>query len=229
MRAYSRRFFLSACLVAGLAATAFSSHGAEKPGEWQVLFDGKHTDHWRAYKGDCLPNSWRLQDGVLKTVVGNGKDIVTKEQYRDFELELEWRVTPGANSGLMYRVTEEFDEPWFTGPEYQILDDSRHPDGKNPKTTAASLYALIAAQNKTLKPVGEWNQTRLLVKGTHVEHWLNGGKVVEYELGSDALKALIAKSKFADKPKFMAQPTGHIVLQHHHDEVWYRNIRVRRL
>jgi hypothetical protein len=203
----------------------------KKKGKWETLFDGQSIDKWRGYKKDAFPNtSWLVEDGTLRTnPKADPVDIVTKENYDHFELQLEWRVTPGANSGIMYHVGEDFEEAWYTGPEMQVLDDQKHPDGKDPRTSAGALYALIAPHDKELKPVGEWNQVRLIVKGNHVEHWLNEKKILEYELGSPELQKLIAQSKFADKPKFAKLSTGHIVLQHHHDEVWYRNIRVRKL
>ncbi|MGV3772444.1 MAG: 3-keto-disaccharide hydrolase [Verrucomicrobiales bacterium] len=199
-------------------------------GSWEVLFDGKSTQKWRGFKKDKFPSeSWKVEDGSLRTIVGNGTDIVTKEKYDNFELQLEWKVTPGANSGIMFRVSEEMDQAWHTGPELQVLDDAKHADGKNPKTSAGSLYALIAPKGKELKPVGEWNQMKLIINGNHGEHWLNGKKVVEYELNSKELNELIAKSKFASMPRFAKEKTGHIVLQHHHDEVWFRNVKIRRL
>lgn len=213
-----------------LAAEEKSVITKSKGGSWEVLFDGKSTDKWRGFKKEKFPSeSWKVEDGVLKTIVGNGTDIVTKEQYDNFELDLEWKVTPGANSGVMFRASEKFDQLWFTGPEMQILDDDKHADGKNPKTSAGALYALIAPKNKNLKPVGEWNQMKLIINGNHGEHWLNGRKIVEYELNSPELNELIAKSKFSSMPRFAKEQTGHIVLQHHHDEVWFRNVKIRRL
>ena|SRR5437016_9314145 len=217
-----------------LSLTPLSLTGAEakpKPGRWEDLFDGKSVDKWRGFKMNSFPaDSWKVENGALKTVRGgHGPDIVTKEKYDNFALELEWKVTPGANSGIMYRVSEDFDAPYETGPEMQVLDDDKHPDAKDPKTSAGSLYALMAPKNKKLKPVGEWNKVRIVVEGNHVEHWLNGVKVVEYELGSDELNRLIAQSKFKDMPRFGKEKSGYIDLQHHGDEVWYRKIRVRRL
>jgi hypothetical protein len=202
-----------------------------KKEKFEILFDGKTTDKWHGYKRQDFPaKEWSVEDGALKTnPKGDPVDIVTKGKYDNFDLQFEWKVAPGANSGVMYHANEDFEEAWNTGPEYQVLDDSKHPDGKNPKTSAAALYALIAPQDKELKPVGEWNEGRILVNGKHVEHYLNGRKVVEYELGSPDLEQLISKSKFASMPKFAKLETGSIVLQHHHDEVWYRNIKVRRL
>jgi hypothetical protein len=201
------------------------------PGKWEVLFDGKSVNKWRGYKMNSFPEqSWKVEEGALKTIAGaEGPDIVTKESFQNFELELEWKVKPGANSGIMYRVSEDFGAPYETGPEMQVLDDDKHADGKDPKTSAGSLYALIAPKNKKLRPVGEWNRVRIVVQGNQVEHWLNGVKVVEFELGSAELNQLIGRSKFKDMPRFGKEPGGHIDLQHHGDEVWYRKVRVRRL
>lgn len=199
--------------------------------QWETLFDGNSVDAWRAYKKQRFPtNSWTIENGALKTIPGGEVvDIVTKDEYENFELKLEWRISPGGNSGVLYHVSEDFPQAWNTGPEMQVLDDNLHKDGKNPKTSAGALYALIAPKNKQLKPVGEWNQARLVVSGDHVEHWLNGKKVVQYELRSDALDELIKQSKFKDKPMFARERTGHIVLQNHHDEVWYRHVKIRQL
>ena len=199
-------------------------------GQWTVLFDGGSTDAWRGFRQQAFPaEGWTVENGALKAVAGGHGDIVTKDTYRDFELELEWRVSPGANSGIFYRAAEDADDIWQSAPEMQGLDDDKHADGKNPKTSAGALYGLVAPTGKVLRPVGEWNKVRILVRGNHVEHWLNGKKVVEYELGSDSLKQLIAGSKFAAYPGFARAPEGHVGLQNHGDDVWYRNIRIRRL
>jgi len=214
-----------------LGALALILTAAEQP-RWEVLFDGKSTAAWRAYRGKEFPKKgWVVEDGTLHVQAkAGGGDIVTREKYQDFELTFEWKVAPGANSGVMYRVTEEPGAPYETGPEYQVLDDSKHGDGKNPKTSASALYALMAANSsKQLKPVGEWNQAKIVVVGTKVEHWLNGAKVVDCDLAGAEVKDLIAKSKFKDWAGFAKQPSGHICLQEHGDDVWFRDIRVRRL
>src|SRR5882672_10789012 len=185
------RLILSAVL-ASLPTSSVSLFGADakgKPGKWQVLFDGKSADKWRGYKMNSFPDhSWKVEDGVLKTIAGaEGPDIVTQEKFGNFELELEWKVSPGANSGIMYRVSEDFAAPYETGPEMQVLDDDKHADGRDPKTSAGSLYALIAPKNKKLKSVGEWNKVRIVVQDNQVVHWLNGVKVLEFELGSAEL------------------------------------------
>lgn len=224
---------LASLTCAALLLGAFTATAAE---EWTVLFDGKNSNGLRAYKREDFPaKGWILDNGALKTVPkeqgGEVVDLVTKDKFKDFELELEWKVAPGGNSGVMYRVNEEEKGPaWFTGPEMQILDDDKHPDGKNPKTSAGALYALIAPNaKKKLKAVGEFNSARVVFKNNHVEHWLNGEKIVEFTWGSDAVKALAAESKFKDKPKFMGESEGRVVFQHHGQEFWIRNIRIRRL
>lgn len=217
-------------LACALAAASPVAGSAAEPG-FKVLFDGTSTDAWRGFRRDAFPSKgWVVENGALKTVVGGDRcDLFTKDTYKDFELELEWKVSPGGNSGVFYGVSESEKETYFTGPEMQVLDDAGHNDGKDPKTSAGSLYALVAPVGKTLKPVGEYNQTRLVKKGSHVEHWLNGKKVVEYELGSEALAKLIAESKFKDMTRFAKEGQGHIALQHHGQEVWYRNVRIRPL
>jgi hypothetical protein len=200
-------------------------------GKWIVLFDGKSKDAWRGYQRQEFPDKgWVVDQGAFKTIVGGEHvDLVTKQTFRNFELELEWRVTPRGNGGVFYRGIEEGTAIWQTAPEYQVVDDDRHPDGKNPKTSAASLYALIAPSGKKLQPVGEYNKLRIIANDNHIEHWLNDVKVLEYVWGSQDLKDLIAQSKFSKMPGFAQYDKGHIGLQHHGEEVWYRNIRIRTL
>lgn len=214
-----------------LILTIGSSPAFAKRGKWKVLFDGKSKDAWRGFRQASFPGkSWKVEGGTLATIVGaESLDIITREKYRDFELQLEWKIAPGGNSGIIYLVSEDSDQTWKTGPEMQVLDDEKHGDGKEPKTTAGSLYALIAPVNKVLAPVGEWNKVRIIVSNGHVEHWLNGRKILEYELGSDQLKASIAASKFKDFSRFAQNREGYIALQHHGDQVWYRKIRIRSL
>jgi hypothetical protein len=214
--------------LAFVAAVTVSTVAAGSP--WIVLFDGKSTDAWRGYREQAFPASgWAVENGTLHAVAGGHGDVVTKETFKDFELELEWKVAPGANSGIFYRGTEAGDAIYMTAPEMQILDDAKHPDGKSPLTSAGSLYALVAPEGKTLAPVGEWNTVRIVVKGSHVEHWLNGKKVVDVDLASPETRTLIAGSKFAAWTGFAKAPEGVIGLQNHGDDVWFRNIRVRRL
>ncbi len=199
-----------------------------------VLFNGNGLDAFRSYKADTLPQGWAVEGDVLHVLPTKGGDLMTKEQFEDFELSYEWKTSPGGNSGVIYKVLETKGPAWHTGYESQILDDAVHGDGKNPKTSSGSLYALIApGAKKTLKPVGEWNTAKIIVKGTHGEHWLNGEKVVEYEQGSPELAALIAESKFSKikdpEVPFGSVKKGHICFQAHGQEVWFRNITIKKL
>jgi hypothetical protein len=205
----------------------------EKKAGWRLLFDGKSTAGWRGFKKPGFPaDRWVVKDGALSHIPsgagdshGTG-DIVTVDRFSDFDLRFDWRIAPGANSGLKYFVTEEREGP--IAHEYQVLDDARHPDAKvgTHRQSGAFYDVLPPVADKPLRPVGEWNEGRVLVKGNHVEHWLNGRKVVEYELGSPAVKAAIAKSKFKDVAGFGTKFPGHILLQDHGDEVSFRNVKI---
>jgi hypothetical protein len=195
---------------------------------WRLLFDGRTTAGWRGYKTDGVPDGWTVLDGAL-TRVASGGDLLTTDQYEDFELALEWKLAEGGNSGIMFHVTEEGEQTYHTGPEMQVLDDERHADGANSLTSAGANYGLHAPAQKTLKPVGEWNEARLRVQDGRVEHWLNGEKIVEYELGSADWERRVAASKFNEWPLYGRAGRGHIALQDHGDWVAYRNIRVRPL
>ncbi len=199
-------------------------------GNWTVLFDGEKTYGLRGYKQPDFPwDSWTIENGTLKTIPPGGVDLITDEVFKNFELELEWKVSPGGNSGIFYFATEEADKIWRSAPEMQVLDDDAHQDGKRNVTSAGALYDIIPPSAKVVKPVGEFNQVRIIVNKNHVEHWLNGTKIVEYEYGSEELKKLIAKSKFKDMPYFAKATEGLIGLQCDHGEVYYRNIRIRKL
>ena len=208
---------------------ALESHGSTGGPGWEVLFSGHSLDHFRGFKKDSVPAGWTIEEGNL-TRTGPGGDIITREQYDDFELELEWKVQPNGNSGIFYNVAEEgYDQVWQTGPEMQILDDERHYDGKNRLTCAGSNYALHAAPEGVVHPAGQWNKARIVVCGDDVEHWLNGVRVVSYRLHSTSWNELVAGSKFKDMPDYGTRDSGHIALQDHGDVVSYRNIRIRRL
>jgi hypothetical protein len=198
------------------------------PAGWRSLFDGRSAEAWRGFKADHLPAGWQVVDGAL-TRVGAGGDIVSREQFQDFELELEWKVGPGGNSGIFYRVSEapELESVWQSGAELQVLDDARHPDGRRPETSAGSCYGLYPAPPGVVRPAGEWNQVRILVQGNHVEHWLNGRKVVDYELGGPDWRERVRASKFAGLARYGREPRGHIALQDHGDWVAYRGISIR--
>ena len=193
--------------------TAFIMVGFSSNSEWTVLFDGKTVKGLRGYKQSGFPDSWEVVDGTLKTVPGHGVDLISEEVYKNFELELEWKVPKGGNSGIFYFATEEGNYIWQSAPEMQVVDDEKHTDGKNTLTSAGALYALIAPSANVVKPVGEFNQVRIKVKNNHVEHWLNGTKIVEYVYGSDMMWDLVSKSKFNKMPLFAKASEGHIGLQ----------------
>ena len=193
-----------------------------------LLFDGHSTAGWRGYKHTTCPAGWQVVDGAL-TRVSEAGDIVTTEEYQDFLFEFEWKVAAGANSGVMFHVSEDHDAPWETGPEYQLLDDVAHKDGLDPRTSAGSNYAMHAPLAKVAKPAGEWNQARILVCGPHVEHWLNGQKIVEYELWSDDWKERVAQCKWKDRPDYGQRRSGLIALQDHGDRVAFRSLKIQRL
>lgn len=206
----------------------------EKAAGFKLLFDGKTTDGWRGYKMKEMPPGWKVIDSVLTRVAGGaggkgaggGDDIVTKDQYGDFELRLEWRVGKGVNSGILYRAIEDAVTSWHVAPEMQVLDNEGWSD-KNKLHQAGALYDLYAPSKNAARGPGKWNEVKLVAKGNHVEHWLNGEKVVEYEMNSDDWKDRVAKSKFKGFDKFAKAKKGHIVLQDHSGNIEYRNIRIR--
>lgn len=223
----------------------------EKNQGWTMLWDGSSTAAWRSVTSDAFPaQGWQTCDGIL-TVMGkggeesrSGGDIITRKRYRDFELELDARIAPGANSGIKIFTQPDLKpidrltgKPAAVGSaiglEFQVLDDERHPDaklGRDNNRTIGSLYDLIpAAKSKTPSPVGKWNQVRIVSRGKQVTFWLNGNKTVEFERGSDAFRAAVAGSKFQNIPGFGEWADGHILLQDHGDQVSFRNIRIREL
>jgi hypothetical protein len=221
-------------MVAMVIALAVSMSHAWSSSEGQpaadrslvVLFDGTTTDEWRGYNRKEMPEGWVIEDGCLHRK-GAGGDIVTREQFDDFELNLEWKVAPGGNSGIMYRVSEGDLSPYISGPEYQVLDNAGHRDGGGELTSAGALYGMYATNVEAVKPAGEWNRARIVVSGNHIEHWLNGVKVVDCEMWSDDWNARLAQSKFANWGKYARNRRGHIALQDHGDPVWYRDISIR--
>jgi hypothetical protein len=199
---------------------------AEKAAGWKLLFDGKSLSGWRGFKTATPPPGWKAIDGALTRDATSG-DLMTVDQFGDFELQLEWKLGKGGNSGIMFRVTPEGEETWHSGPEVQVLDNAGHKDGANPLTSAGSNYAVHAPIRDMTKPVGEWNAVRLVVNGAHVEHWLNGVKVVEYELWSPDWDTRVQASKFGKIPSYGRAKRGHIAIQDHGDPVWYRNIKIK--
>jgi hypothetical protein len=203
---------------------------AEKSAGWKLLFDGKSLDGWRGYKTEAIGAGWQVQDGALVLTAAKAGDLVTKEEFGDFELAFEWKISEGGNSGVIYRAGLGESAPYRFGPEYQVLDNEKATDNKLGNHLAGSLYDMGPEVPRDLtKPVGEWNQSRLVVKGWAVEHWLNGKKVVAVDLASPEGKALIAASKFKTWPKFATLSKGHIALQDHGNVVSYRSIKIREL
>jgi hypothetical protein len=213
-------------VFACLRATAAES----KDADWKLLFDGKTTAGWRTFKKDTFPaKGWVVEDGWLHCLGNGGGDIITDAEFDDFELVWEWKQASAGNSGVKYFITETRNAA--IGHEYQMIDEEREPDAKlaDGKRVTASFYDVLKPTRVATKPPGEINHSRILVQGNHVEHWLNGEKVLEYECGSDAMKRAVAVSKFKNTPGFGDKIKGHILLQDHHSEVWFRNVKLRAL
>jgi len=213
---------------------------APKAGPWKSLFDGKSMDAWRIFKTDNAPkmcatpgakDCWEIVNGVLQKD-GHANDIASKEQFGDFELELEWKIGNASNSGVFYRGTDEFNQIYWSAPEYQLLDNANAEDNKKDNHLAGSAYDLFAAPKDAAHPANEWNQTRIVAKGEHIEHWLNDQKVVSYDVGSPEWDAAIKASKFdpAKYPSFGKAPKGYLGIQGDHPgTLALRNIRIREL
>lgn len=195
--------------------------------QWRSLFDGSTLSGWHSEGKQSVNPGWAVQDGAIARVGEGAGTLVTNESFADFDLYFEWKVAPASNSGIFFWVNEREPNGIITSPEYQILDNARHADGKNPKTSAASNYALNVPVGAVTKPVGQWNEGRITVYRNQVTHVLNGVKVVEYELGSDYWKSLVANSKFNQWPTYGTRRSGNIALQDHGDPVWYRNVQIR--
>jgi hypothetical protein len=240
-----RTAFIAALAIAGglsaAAQTAPNTLSKKEAAEgWKLLWDGKTTAGWRSVHGPDFPaTGWEVKDGLLSVTDtggeegGNAGDIITTRKYKDFELTAEFRITRGANSGIKYFVDPDLNKGKGSaiGYEFQILDDAVHPDakkGKDGDRTIGSLYDLIpAAKDKPVKPVGEWNTARIVVRGAHVEHWLNGTKVVEYDRFTPQFRELVAESKYKVWPDFADWPDGYILLQDHGFPVSFRSIKIR--
>ena len=241
-------------LAAGLIAVAAPAQqpnaltAAERRAGWKLLFDGRTLRGWRGLGYDSVPTAhWVVEDGAIKKIASGsvprqadgqplqGGDLMSVDTYRDFELSWEWKVAPGANSGVKYNVSEELSMALAPnhaalGFEYQILDDSLNEDNKVATHRAGALYDLIAPnERKHLRPVGEWNRSRIVFRGSHGEHWLNGERIVQFDLGTPRMDSLLAASKYHVYPGFAERRRGHIVLQDHGDEVYYRDIKIREL
>ena len=198
---------------------------------WIYLFDGKNVKGLRGYKMENFPSdSWLIKNGTLKTIPGmHGVDLISEDIFENFELEREWKLQSGGNSGIFYFASEKGDYIWQSAPEMQVLDNLGHQDRLRKVTSAGALYDLIAPDKDMVNPIGDFNKVKIVSKNRKIEHWLNGEKIVEYIAGSDDVQELIEKSKFSTMPLFFKSYSGHIGLQGDHGEVWYRNIRVRKL
>ncbi len=193
---------------------------------WQLLFDGRTTSGWHTYRSQGTVTGWEAIDGMLVRT-GTGGDLVTDRQFDSFELELEWRLGPRGNSGIFYWAHEASERIYHNAPEYQVLDNVGHRDGLSPLTAAGALYALYPSDPQLVKPVGEWNTSRIITRRGRVEHWLNGVRVVEADFDSEEMRQKIADSKFNEWPTFGKTRRGYIGLQDHGDSVWFRNIKIR--
>jgi 3-keto-disaccharide hydrolase len=221
---------MSRRLIWFVAAAAFlASAGQACADDWQSLFDGKSLSGWKSYKSATIGDAWVIDNGTLHLSHRGGGDIITEQTWADFEFEFEWKISEGGNSGVMYRVRVGDKAPYMSGPEYQLLDDGRHRDGKNPNTASASLYAMIAPTGRKLNPVGEWNSAKIVLRNNQLQHWVNGVKVVETTMGDDTWEAMVKDSKFKTWPQFGKSARGHLCLQDHGDKVWFRNLRIREL
>jgi len=210
----------------------------EQADGWQLLFDGKDLSGWHGYNGGSL-EAWSIDDCAIKSAGTEGNygsdaraDLVTDGEYTNFEFRIDWKATPGGNSGLIYGAVEDpkYGAAWETGPEYQLVDDlGTEDDVRDVNKTAADYDMRAPAADKPLKPVGEWNSSRIVVNGNHVEHWLNGAKVLEFERWNDEWEQLKNASKWKDYPDYGTAATGHIVIQDHGSVFWFRNVKVREI
>ncbi|ATL49696.1 glycosyl hydrolase [Chitinophaga caeni] len=206
----------------------------EKKQGWVLLFDGKTTNGWHSYLKSDVGDAWKIEDGALvldKQKGSHGGDLVTNDEYTNYELTLEWKISEGGNSGIIFSVHEDpkYGATYLTGPEMQVLDDDKHPDGKIYKHNSGDLYDLIPAPKRATKPVGQWNKVRIVKNNKHLTFYLNGVKTVETTMGTDEWNKLVAGSKFKNWAGFGVYDTGKIALQDHGNKVWYRNIKIKQL
>lgn len=229
-RAISATILFLIISMTGSAQNTLSAK--EKSDGWKLLFDGKSTTGWRNYQSDKVTDRWKVSNGELyldKSVTAGAGDIMTDAEFQDYELALEWKISPCGNSGIIFNVVEDdkFKNTYNSGPEMQVLDNTCHPDAKIAKHRAGDLYDLIAVSKETVKPAGEWNQVRIVSNNSKMEFWLNGTKVVDFTMHTPEWKNLVANSKFKTMPGFGEAKKGHIALQDHGDAVWFRNIKIR--
>lgn len=228
---------LSVCYVSGMAQNTLTAN--EKKEGWKLLFDGKSLKGWRTFKTKVAGAAWNIQDGAIHLTnsekegyqVKGGGDLITDKEYENYELTLEWKIQACGNSGIIFNVVEadQYNETWRTGPEMQVLDNTCHPDAKIIRHRAGDLYDLISCSEETVKPAGEWNKVRLVNDHSKLTFYLNGEKVVSATMHSPEWDELVANSKFKDMPDFGKATKGHIALQDHGNEVWFRNIKIKDL
>jgi len=227
-------------ILAGSIFIFVTSSSQAQANGWVSLFDGKSTNGWHKYGGAAAGTAWKVADGTLyldtsmknSWQIANGGDIVTDKEYENFDLKLEWKISPGGNSGIMFNVHEDsvkYKYPWNTGPEMQVLDNERNEDGKIYKHHAGDLYDLIACKKETVKPVGEWNQVEIKILNGKLDLYLNGENVVSTTMWDDNWNKLVAGSKFKSMPGFGTFKKGRISLQDHGFMVWFRNIMIKEL
>ncbi len=233
MRSVLIAAMLALCACAGMTENSGPALNTLTPAEqregWRLLFDGRSTAGWRNFKSDAISPNWHVEDGALTLTPGGG-DIVSVDEFENFELTLEWNIAPGGNSGVFFNVVEgDHDTIWRTGPEMQVLDNAAAEDRVNPTHRAGANYDLEAPRVESVHPAGEWNIVRMIVNHGHVQQWLNGALQVEYDLWSPAWEAQVARSKFASMPDYGRAHRGRLALQDHGAVVAYRNIKIRAL
>ena len=192
---------------------------------WRLLFDGQSLAQWRSFKEEGVNSGWGVENGCLARL-GWGGDLITREQFEDFELKLEWRISEAGNSGIFIRGDESERTIHYTGFEMQVLDNAGHSDSEDPSHRAGAYYDMIVPDHDTSKPVGYWNRVHIIAVGSDVEFWLNGRQTAKFTQGSPEWQALYEQSKFTDRPRYGSLLKGHIGFQDHMDKVWYRNIRI---
>lgn len=216
-------------VVAALSACAAPSRTGATAGGWRSLTTADARATWRGYRSDAMPGGWTVTDGVLSKTAGV-PDLVSRDEFGDFELEWEWKLARGGNAGVFYRASEEYDHVYWSGTEYQLLDDPNAPDGRSRLTSAGAVYGLYPAPEGALKPAGAWNASRIVARGAHVEHWLNGRKLAEYEAWSPDWETRVRGSKFAAWPNYGRARRGRLGIQGDHaGELSIRNMRIREL
>jgi hypothetical protein len=226
--------FFSLCSIYTIAQNTLTSK--EQKAGWKLLFDGKTTSGWKTFNQNDVGEGWKVKDGILfldKSVTSKEErgDLITQDEYQNYELSIDWKIDSCGNSGIIFNVVEDpkYGATYLTGPEMQVLDNNCHPDAKIIKHRAGDLYDLIKSNKETVKPAGQWNQAKIVSNKGHYEFWLNGNKAVEFTMHTPEWDAMVAGSKFKAMPDFGKATKGHIALQDHGDKVSFRNIKIREL